>query len=195
MECCQWQSQRTKENHHNLLETEKAGYNTIYVRYTSDSVKMSHTHCKEIDQQAACLSPDLGILSDFHHPLFFSKFSTRSVITLQERAALPSHKHHQKQVFQKRSNVNRKHWGSYQSPPPWRLFFQKRPDFLSVFSQDESRVPPVCCLCRALWGFLWVWRCLSRRCILLWKEGGRMERVRPAFPWEETLKVAMKGTI
>lgn len=60
---------------------------------------MSHTHCKEIDQQAACLSPDLGILSDFHYPLFFSKLSTRSVITLQERAALPNHKHHQKQAL------------------------------------------------------------------------------------------------
>lgn len=59
--------------------------------------------------------------------------------------------------------------GSYQHPLQWRPFFQKRPDFLSVFSRDENRVRPTCCLCKAWWGFRWVWTCLSRHCSLLWK--------------------------
>lgn len=92
-----------------------------------------------------------------------------------------SHQYHWKQAFQKKSHVSGIHWGSYLCPPRWRLFFQKRPGFLSVFSQGRSRGHPACCLCRAWWGFRWVWTCLSRHCILLWKvEEG--QRVRSSLP-------------
>lgn len=166
--------------------------------YIYSSVKMwhiayTHVHCKEIYQHAACFSLNLGIISDFHYPPYFCIFSTMSTPYFYDRwPTVPSHKYHQKQAFQKKSQSARYIVGSYRCPLRWRQFFQKTPGFLSVFSQGESRVHPACCLCRAWWGFQWVWTCLSRHCILLWKSGGRTDRMRPGFSEEDTLKVPIK---
>lgn len=49
-----------------------------YIWYTSKSMKISDTHTQtvEIHQHAACLSPNLGILSDFLYPPYFSEVPT-----------------------------------------------------------------------------------------------------------------------
>lgn len=140
----------------------------------------AHTHTQNVKKYTGMhhRALNLGIMSDSHPPPSFSIFYIREPLS-------PGTNTTGSRLFKKRATQSGCIVGSYPCPPRWRRFFQKRPGFLSVFSQGESKVHPACCLCRAWWGFRWAWTCLSRHCILLWKvEAG--QRVKLGLPRSHT---------
>lgn len=150
-----------------------------------------HANCKEIYQHATCFSL-IWIMSDLHYPLYFSTFSPTSMHHFYNRWPLYLATNTTRSRLFKIAKSGGCTGGSYPSLLQWRLFFQKRPGFRSVFSRDGSRAHPACGPCRAWWGFPWAWTCLSRHCILLCKVEGGHRRGRPGFPWKVTLHVPIQ---
>lgn len=166
------------KNYHNLLKIEKTGYKTISDTFVILKKATHHIHvCVLVYTHAYTktavkfISMNLRIENDshFHYPCYITTSSSPTMMLLQKMS-------HRLLIIDtagiklfRRAASAEYVARSYQCPLQWRLFSQERPCFLSVFPQGESRVHPACCLCRVWWEFPWVWMCLSRHCILLWK--------------------------